>query len=225
MGRFNPDRLATTSRQDTRRRLGIPADAVVLGFLGRLVRDKGILELAEAWRRLREEWPAAHLLLVGPFEAQDPVPRELEASLREDPRVHLTGMDWNTPPLYASMDLLVLPTHREGFPNVPLEAAAMELPVVTTSIPGCVDAVADGETGTLVPASDATALTQAIRRYLRNASLRRQHGVAGRSRVLCAFRQEAIWEALHAEYERLLTERDLGTPQSRSGLRKTGRHV
>jgi glycosyltransferase involved in cell wall biosynthesis len=135
------------------------------------------------------------------------VPAEIESALRGDARVHLTGMDWNTPPLYASMDVLVLPTYREGFPNTPLEAAAMKLPVVATRIPGCVDAVADELTGILVPPGDPWSLAEAIRRYLGDETLRHGHGAAGRVRVLREFRQEALWEALHAEYERLLTAR------------------
>jgi glycosyltransferase involved in cell wall biosynthesis len=206
-GRFDPARLDPSARADTRRTLGIPDDAVVVGFVGRLVRDKGIVELAAAWRDVREACPAAHLLLVGPFEPQDPVPADVEAALRDDPRVHLAGMDWNTPPLYAAMDVVTLPTYREGFPNVPLEAAAMGLPVVATRVPGCVDAVADGVTGALVPAQDATALAAAILPYVRDRALRAQHGAAGRARVLREFRQEALWEALRGEYERLLTER------------------
>lgn len=203
-GRFDPRRLPPGSREEVRERFGIPGDAVVAGFVGRLVRDKGVVELFEAWRGLRERFPALHLLLVGPFEPQDPVPDEVRRGLEEDPRVHLAGMDWNTPPLYAAMDLLVLPTYREGFPNVPLEAASMGLPVVATRIPGCVDAVADGRTGTLVPARDAAALAQAIERYVADGALRREHGAAGRARVEAEFRQEVIWEGIFAEYERLL---------------------
>lgn len=211
-GRFDPACLPPDACAVTRRRFGIPGDAVVVGFVGRLVRDKGILELAAAWRGLRARHPDARLLLVGPFEPQDPVPPDVEAALRADPRVHLAGMDWDTPPLYAAMDVVVLPTYREGFPNVPLEAAAMALPVVATRIPGCADAVADGLTGTLVPPRDAAALEAAIETYLVDAEARRKHGGSGRERVLREFRQEAIWEALHGEYERLLAERGVGSP-------------
>ncbi|HEV2131543.1 MAG TPA: glycosyltransferase family 4 protein [Longimicrobiaceae bacterium] len=203
-GRYDPARLDPGTRLETRRRLRIPENAVVLGFVGRIVRDKGIVELATAWRTLRERHPQLHLLLVGPFEPQDPVPAETEAMLRSDPRVHLTGMDWETPPFYAAMDVVVLPTYREGFPNVPLEAAAMQLPVVATCIPGCVDAVQDGVTGTLVPPRDAAALEAALQRHIEDAELRRRYGRAGRERVLREFRQEAIWEALYQEYRRLL---------------------
>jgi glycosyltransferase involved in cell wall biosynthesis len=121
-------------------------------------------------------------------------------------------MDWNTPNLYAAMDLVVLPTYREGFPNVPLEAAAMELPVIATRIPGCIDAVQDGVTGVLIPPGDVTALTRAIERYLTHPVLRRAHGAAGRERVLREFRQGMIWEALYLEYLRLLRSQGLPLP-------------
>ncbi|HET7584809.1 MAG TPA: sugar transferase [Gemmatimonadaceae bacterium] len=203
-GRFHPDRLPPDTRTQVRARLGIPVDALVVGFVGRVVRDKGVVELLDAWHRLRDDFPDAHLLVVGPVEPQDPVPAETLDALRNDPRVHLAGMDWDTPPLYAAMDLVTLPTYREGFPNVPLEAAAMRLPVVATRVPGCVDAVVDGVTGTLVPARDATALAHALAAYLGDAELRRAHGHAGRERVLRDFRPERLWDALYNEYARLL---------------------
>lgn len=207
MGRFDPTRLCIDAREATRRRLSIPEDAVVVGFIGRLVRDKGIVELSSAWGEARERFPDAHLLLVGPFEPRDPVPAHVHAALRDDPRVHLVGEDWNTPPLYAAMDVVALPTYREGFPNVPLEAAAMRLPVVATRVPGCVDAVADGFTGTLVPARDAAALAAALERYLQDPALRQRHGDAGRARALRDFDQQTIWRALHAEYDSLIIAR------------------
>jgi glycosyltransferase involved in cell wall biosynthesis len=217
-GRFDPGRLDGGVREVTRTRLGIPPEARVIGFIGRLVRDKGIIELVEAWRRIRARHPHARLLLVGPFEPRDPIPAELRRELEGDARVILAGMDWNTPPLYAAMDLVVLPTYREGFPNVPLEAAAMRLPIVATRVPGCIDAVADGETGLLVPPRDSAALGTAIERYLDHPELARSHAAAGRRRVLKEFRQEIIWAALHAEYLRLLEERQLPQPQVPSTL-------
>lgn len=205
--RFDPAVVDREARMKTRLELGIPACSTVIGFVGRVVLDKGIVELVEAWRNIRQDYEQCHLLVVGPFELHDPVPIDTEQVLREDPRIHLVGMVWNTPPLFAAMDLLVLPTHREGFPNVPLEAAAMELPVVATRIPGCIDAVEDSVTGTLVSARDAEELANAIRMYLKSPALRRRHGLAGRKRVLREFPQEAIWESLYSEYVRLMHDR------------------
>ena len=201
-GRYRPQ--PEPVRLAARAELGIPPDALVIGFVGRLVREKGVAELAEAWRRLREEHPRLHLLVIGPEEEADALPASVLAALRADARVHLTGPDWNTPRLYAAMDVVALPTYREGFPNVPLEAAAMELPVVATAVAGCVEAVRDGVTGTLVPPRNPAALAVALRRYVSEPALRARHGAAGRRRVLAEFRQEAIWEALANEYRRLL---------------------
>jgi glycosyltransferase involved in cell wall biosynthesis len=103
----------------------------------------------------------------------------------------------------------VLPTYREGFGVVLLEAAAMALPVVATRIAGCVDAVRDGETGTLVPARDAAALAQAIRDYLKDADFRRRHGLQGRARVLHDFCPDVMRATLYQEYVRLIHERGL----------------
>ncbi len=209
---FNPERVGAEARAVVRARYGIPADALVVGFVGRVVRDKGLAELVESWQALREEFPRLHLLVVGPFEPQDPVGPEVERVLRGDPRIHLAGMCLDVPPLYAAMDVLALPTYREGFGVVAIEAGAMGLPVVATRIPGCVDAIRDGVTGTLVPARDGPALAEALRQYLRSPGLRREHGTAGRRRVLHEFRREAIWDAQFQEYLRLLRAKGLPVP-------------
>jgi len=195
--RFDRDRVTAAKRSD----LGIPEGVPVVGFVGRLVRDKGIVELVEAMRAV----PDAHLLVVGDFEERDPVPAETRRAIESDPRIHVLGFRSDTPPLYAAMDVVALPTYREGFPNVPLEAASMRLPIVASRVPGCTDAVVDGETGTLVPARDATALGEALARYVGDRSLRDAHGNAGRARVEKSFRRERIWEALADLYDEMLT--------------------
>jgi glycosyltransferase involved in cell wall biosynthesis len=199
-GRFKPSPETAAAGRLVRLRFGIPPDSPVIGFVGRLVRDKGLVELHAAWQQLRAGFPAAHLLLVGPEEPQDPVPAAVLGSLRHDVRVHLTGLDWNTPPLFAAMDVLALPTYREGFPVVPLEAAAMELPIVGTDVPGCRDAVVDGVTGTLIPARDPAALEQALAGYLRDRVRAREHGRQGRIRAARDFRPELLWHAMLAIY-------------------------
>jgi glycosyltransferase involved in cell wall biosynthesis len=197
--RFNPRRYRS-ERETLRAKYGIPSDAMVLGFVGRVVRDKGMLELARAWNRLQQEFPGLHLLIVGPMEQQDPLPRSLVEEMQQDPRVHLHGLDYNVPPLLAAMDILVLPTYREGFPVVLIEASSMGLPVVATRVVGCTDAVRDGSTGLLVLPRDSKALYFAIAKYLRDPEMRTRHGAAGRARVLRDFRPEPIWGALHSVY-------------------------
>jgi glycosyltransferase involved in cell wall biosynthesis len=202
-GRFDPTRIPAKMAPLLRDRYRIPRDALVVGFVGRIVRDKGLVELVRVWQALREEFASLHLLIAGPFESEYPLPADVEATLQNDPRIHLAGEVTDIPSIYRTLDLLVLPTYREGFGTVLLEAAAMEVPVVATRIIGCVDAVRDGETGTLVPVRDAEALTSAVRTYLRDPDLRRRHGVGGRQRVLRDFDPELIREALFQECVRL----------------------
>lgn len=186
-----------------RRELGMEGGGPVVGFVGRIVRDKGIEELAAAWRVLRDEFPAARLLLVGPPEASDAVSGGTAAALAADPRVHQPGHVDDPAPYYRMMDVLVLPSYREGFPNVLLEGGASGVPMVTTRVPGCVDAVEDGRTGALVPPGDADALAAALRAYLADPALRARHGRAARERVLAEFGRERIWDGLVALYGEL----------------------
>ncbi|HSL69286.1 MAG TPA: sugar transferase, partial [Longimicrobiales bacterium] len=200
---FNPERVPLNIVSLLRTRLGLPSGAPVVGYVGRLARDKGLAELEAAWQVTRRRHPSAQLLLVGGSDVRDPVPADVMNRLRDDPAVHLVGRVEAATPYYALMDVVALPTYREGFPNVPLEAAAMTLPVVATRTTGCVDAVVDGVTGLLVEPRSTVALADALDRYLCDSTLRRRHGLAGRDRVLREFRVEPVWAALHAEYESL----------------------
>ncbi len=206
--RFTPDGAGSPAAALLPRGLAAAApdrDGAIVGYVGRLARDKGLEELAQAWQCIRTEFPRTHLLLVGAWEDQAPVAAEWRAALERDPRVHFTGRVDDVVPYYRLMSLFVFPSHgTEGFPNVPMEAAAMGLPVIATRVVGSVDAVQDGVTGALIPPRDVVALTDVMRRYLSDAAARRRHGDAGRSRVLRDFRQEPIWRALHAEYLRLV---------------------
>jgi glycosyltransferase involved in cell wall biosynthesis len=206
-GKFDPAGVSPEWAERVRARYQIPPRASVIGFVGRVVRDKGLIELVQAWRGLREEWPSLHLLVAGPFESEDPIPADVDATLRSDPRIHLAGMVHDMPSVYRTLDLLVLPSYREGFNTALLEAAAMGLPVVATRIPGCVDAVQDGETGLLVPVRDAQALRAAIATYLGDPELRRRHGASGRRRVRRDFEPGRLRDALFQEYVRLLGQR------------------
>jgi glycosyltransferase involved in cell wall biosynthesis len=199
-GRFRP--ASVEQKAMARASLGIPVDARVIGYVGRLVRDKGVVELYHAWRLVRGVFGNARLVLVGPLEDGDPVPPEVMAGLHSDPRVHFVGYRTDTLPCYQAMDVVALPTHREGFGVVNLEAAAMALPVVATRVKGCIDAVVDGVTGTLVPSLDPDRLSTALARYLSDAGLRARHGEQGRARALEHFKPEAYWAALTEGYAR-----------------------
>lgn len=200
--RFNPRTIDAASRDEMRRRYQIPDDGIVLGFVGRLVREKGIVELIQAWQTLREEYPKLYLLLVGWFESQDALPHPVTKVIREDPRIRFVGRQWETPPLYQLMDIFCLPTYREGLAMALLEACAMELAVVATRVPGCVDAVEDGVTATLTPPQDVQAMIAAIRRYVDDPQWRIMHGKAARTRVMRDFAPTKVWQGVFEEYVR-----------------------
>jgi glycosyltransferase involved in cell wall biosynthesis len=210
-GRFDPDLVDTGAVDRFRRGHGLPDDRFLVGFVGRLVRGKGIVELAEAWQYLRHRHDDTHLVLAGPEEPQDPVSPVVMDRLRRDPRVTMIDFVPNEemPLFYSVTDLLVLPSHSEGFPNVVLEAAAMRKPVVATSAPGCVDAVVDGVTGTLVPVRESRAVARAVEAYLSDPGLRERHGRAARERVLRDYSPERVWGAVPSQYERLLERKEL----------------
>jgi glycosyltransferase involved in cell wall biosynthesis len=189
---------------ELRRELGIPSLAPVVGFLGRLTCDKGIPELVEAFLRLSDQFPDLRLLLLGCFEEGDPLPVQTRRCIEMHRNVIFAGFIEDTAPYYALVDVLVLPSHREGFPNVVLEAHAAGKPVVAARATGVVDAVVDGETGLLFPVGDVAALADALARLLTDKTLASKLGLAGQERIKREFRQERIWEALCEEYIRRL---------------------
>jgi glycosyltransferase involved in cell wall biosynthesis len=212
--RFNPSKVGEARVKELRKKLKVPDGAHVVGFIGRLVSGKGIADLASAWRIIKHERQDAVLLIIGHSEEQAPVPADIMDGFKADPRVVMTDFVRNEdlPIYYGFIDVIAFPTESEGFPNVPLEAAAMEVPVAATQVTGCVDAVLDDVTGTLVPPSNADQLAGAVLRYLGDSELSRRHGRAARERVLRDFRPELIWRCLYEEYLELLYEKGIPLP-------------
>ena len=171
-----------------RQELGIPGNARVIGYVGRLVPDKGIHILLQAFLQLAPSRPDIYLLVVGDFEPHrgnlDPATVE---QLKTHPRIRRVPFTHRIVSYYAAMDMLVLPTRREGFPYSLLEAAAMQLPVVATCVTGCVDAVVHGETGFLTAPEDPRELATAMDRLLGDADVRCRFGEAARDLVLRKF--------------------------------------
>jgi glycosyltransferase involved in cell wall biosynthesis len=176
-------------------KIGIKSDDLVVGFVGRLVTRKGIIELTESWKTIRRDFPESKLLIVGPLEAEQQPPPDTLATLENDDRVILTGYVPDVELYFYMMDLFVLPAYWEGFGNVLIQAAAMEIPIVSTQVTGCKDAVSDGFNGTLVPAYEVDPLTQAIGNYLKDPELRKKHGKAGKTWAR-NFEQEEFWGLL-----------------------------
>ena len=200
--RFSP------GQTDVRAKLGICQSAPVLGFVGRLTRDKGVPELVEVFETILTTEPEAHLLLVGWFDASDDaLDQPLRARILSHPRIHYTGLVADAAPYYRAMDVMVLPTLREGFPNVVLEAAASGIPVVTTLSTGSRDAVVPEVTGLLVPPGYPEALREAILKLMRDPERCRRMGQAARRWVIEHYGDDRVVGLTVEFYRKLLDSR------------------
>lgn len=190
--------------------LGIDPRTPVLGFVGRLTRDKGIQTLIEAGLRLQRQGRPFQLLIVGP--QNEPDSKEYIDRLHDSGlAVALAGPVDDVRPYYSLMYVHLLPSLREGFPNVVLEASAMGVPTVTTTATGCRDSVLDGKTGILCPPADAEAFSRAIARLLDDADLRAYMGSCAREWAAAQFEpQRIVGQWLYAPLRR-----GVGPPRSR----------
>jgi glycosyltransferase involved in cell wall biosynthesis len=213
VSRFELDQEGYPRVYELRRKLGIPEEAPVVGFVGRFTRDKGIVELVKAFSQLCETSSVVWLLLVGDFEDGDPLPPDIRRAIETNPKIIRTGWVPEATLYYHLMDVLALPTYREGFPNVVLEAHAAGKPVIATRATGVVDAMVDGVTGIMVPVGDVAALAKGLESLLGNKGSAAAMGGAGRERVQREFQQEKIWGALAQEYSQLLRARGLPPPK------------
>ena len=175
-------------------------------FPSRLINEKGVRVLLEACRTLWAEGAALELLVAGALDdgnRSSLTPAE-HAELRAEPRIRCLGHVADMRALYASCDLVVLPSWREGLSRALIEAAAMERPIITTDVPGCRDVIDHGHSGLLVPVNDAEALRLAIALLLQQPSLARQFGLAARRKVVQEFAVSLVNECTLATYRRLL---------------------
>lgn len=208
--RFNRDRFSEIRRADLRRKLGIGSEAVVITFIGRIARDKGVYELLQAMRSLRAEGLLCDLLLIGPVDSaleggRGSISSTIGEQLKLLPNVHAIGYTDTPEHYFAITDVLCLPSYREGFGTVVIEAAAMGLPTVGTRITGLSDAVVNDVTGLLVPPRDVAALAAALRRLVVDPVLRQRMGQAAHQRCLEQFDADMVNRKLAEEYARLLS--------------------
>ncbi|MCD0169099.1 sugar transferase [Deinococcus sp. 23YEL01] len=189
--------------------LGLREDSPVIGFVGRFTRDKGLAELMQAFKEVQKHVPVAQLLLIGDYEVGDPVAPEIRDLVERTPGVIRTGFVPDVYPYYPLMKVLALPTYREGFPTVALEACAFGLPLVTTDATGARDAVQDGVTGWRVPVGDADALARALIAALTDPLEAHRRGEAGRAWVTEQFDPEIVQQRWVDYYDQLLNWQEL----------------
>jgi glycosyltransferase involved in cell wall biosynthesis len=209
--RFNPLLYGTDFREPGRRSLQIPDGAFVVGFVGRIFKIKGIEDLVKAWQLLTPTEPRLHLVMVGDFDPREPIAPWAQRVIHSDSRIHLTGFVEEPATVYPVMDVLVLPSYHEGLGYSIVEAAAMELPVIGTRIPGIVDALQEDVSGLLVAPGKPQELAGAIRRYIENPALASAHGKAGREFVVGHFRRSDVLDQILETYNELIERRIVGS--------------
>jgi glycosyltransferase involved in cell wall biosynthesis len=201
--RFHHD---TEARRMIRHDLGLPQGAKIILFVGRLNRDKGMLDLAAAFDAIAKQHADVVLLLVG-AEEDVPFSHIQEICYAESNHLHYVSFT-STPERYMmAADIFCLPSYREGFGMTIIEAAACGVPAVASRIYGITDAVEDGKTGLLFPAGNVSALTQSLLKLITENELRQQMGNAARVRALEVFPSEKITEGMLALYGELLEQR------------------
>ena len=173
-------------------------------FIGRMVRDKGINELVAAFDRLNRELPTTKLLLVGKFEDElDPVLPETKQIIEKNPKIVFAGYQNDVRPYLVAADVAVLPSYREGFPNVVIQAGAMGLAQIVTNINGCNEVVIDGQNGLIIPKQNEQALYEAMLRLATDRELTAKMAGSAREMVATRYRQQDVWEAILKMYKSL----------------------
>lgn len=173
----------------------------VIGYVGRIVRDKGIHEVIKAFKLIQEKHSKVKLLIVGPIEKDDSISSKDYHYLQNNPDIIMTGHVNNTVNYYNHMDVLVFPTYREGFGNVSIEAQAVEVPVIVNNVTGAKDTLIDKVTGYLVKKGDFEQIAQKIEYLINHPSLKEEMGKNGRRRVEEKFRNEIVWKHLETIYK------------------------
>ena len=207
--RFKRSRLNPESQSQLRQSLGISNDSLIIGTIGRLTRKKGSGYLVEAAGKLISEFPNLHVLVIGSELTTDPEPFQIELNqkiktLGLEKQVTLTGERQDIPELLGILDIFTLPTFtHEGLPRSIVEAMAMGLPIVTTDVRGCREAVVHEKNGFIVPSQNSTKLAEALRMLLFDPQLRQDYGQASRERVEAEYNEEFVFHRLTQYYKEL----------------------
>jgi glycosyltransferase involved in cell wall biosynthesis len=200
---FSKDEITEKKQAQLKKELQISTEDFIFIFVGRLVGDKGINELIEAFSKLKNI--KSKLLLVGPLEMElDPLNSETLKEIESNKNIITVGFQKDVRPYFAISDVLVFPSYREGFPNVVMQAGAMELPSIVTNINGCNEIIIEGENGTIIPVKNTEAILEAMQRLVNNTAYYNQLKENTRLMIQSRYEQQVVWNAILEEYNHLL---------------------
>jgi glycosyltransferase involved in cell wall biosynthesis len=201
---YNRNNISKEECTELRKQLNIKDDDTVFLFIGRIVRDKGINELVEAFVDLNKSSPNTKLIIVGPSEKElDPIDVETESVIKNHSHIHETGWIRDVRPYYYLSDILTFPSYREGFPNVVLQASCMNLPCIVTDINGCNEIVTHNFNGLIIPTKNSEALRNAMLYLHQNPEKQKELANNARPNILQKYKRELVWEELLKLYNEL----------------------
>lgn len=201
---FDPKVISAEQREQLRIKLGLKTTDLVLVFVGRIVRDKGINELMEAFHKLSQKYHQLKLLMVGPYEeALDPISAEALKEIETNAAIISLGWQDDVRPYFAVSDVLIFPSYREGFPNVVLQAGAMGLASIVSNINGCNEIIEEGVNGIIIPVKSSQAIEEAIESMVENPEKTGQMKSVARQKIVSRYDQEMVWQAILQEYRNL----------------------
>ena len=201
---FNVSHFTEIETTHLKNQLNLKADDFVFIFVGRLVSDKGINELIEAFKKLNKSFVNTKLLLVGPFETKlDPLLPVSLIEISENKSIISVGYQNDVRPYFAISNALVFPSYREGFPNVVMQAGAMGLPSIVSNINGCNEIIIENQNGIIIPVKNTMAIFDAMKKMVENAAFYNQLKENSRKRIVDNYEQKVVWNAILNEYKKL----------------------
>lgn len=207
-GQFDPNLITEKTKLQLRKELEIKKEDFVFLFVGRVVADKGINELVQAFinliSNLQSPTSNPHLILVGNYENHlDPLKPKIEKLINEHPNIHAVGYKTNVEEYFAMADVLTFPSYREGFPNVVMQAAAMQLNAIVSDINGCNEIISNGNNGWIVPVKDIERLKERMLWSYEHREQSEAMGQKSRKLIQEKYERQYVWSELLKEYRRL----------------------
>jgi lipopolysaccharide/colanic/teichoic acid biosynthesis glycosyltransferase len=200
---FCPSAELSKKATHIRKYFGIAEEEIVFCFIGRIVKDKGIDELLIAFENISKVY-RVKLLLIGNYEEElDPISEASKNIIKNNVNIINCGWQEDVRPYLAASDILVFPSYREGFPNVPMQAGAMGLPCIVTNINGCNEIIEDGKNGLIVEPKNAKQLEEAMLKLIEDEKLRRQLAGNAREMIKSRYEQQYVWNEILKEYKSL----------------------
>lgn len=201
---FNSNLYSDQAKNELKESLAVSKKDFVFIFVGRIVRDKGINELIEAFNKLSSITKDVKLLLVGSYEDDlDPLEKETISIINRNRNIISVGFQKDVRPYFAISNALVFPSYREGFPNVVMQASAMGLPSIVSNINGCNEIIINNFNGKIIPVKDPNSLFEEMQFFIQNSSILGEYGSNARSKIKEGYERKLYWKKLLEEYKRI----------------------